>query len=42
MAQALYKIVAHNGGWGVLHDGPYRATTLQRKQAFEVSRWTCL
>jgi len=23
MAQAGYKIVAHNGGWGVLHDGGY-------------------
>jgi len=21
MAEAVYKIVAHNGGWGVLHDG---------------------
>jgi hypothetical protein len=21
MAEAVYKIVAHNGGWGVLHEG---------------------
>ena len=35
MAQAVYKIVAHNGGWGVLHDGTISGEYLTKEAALE-------
>jgi hypothetical protein len=35
MAQELYKIVAHNGGWGVLHDGTVSGDYVTKEAAFE-------
>jgi hypothetical protein len=35
MAQAVYKIVAHNGGWGVLHDGIVSGDYITKEAAFE-------
>jgi hypothetical protein len=35
MAQAVYKIVAHNGGWGVLHDGIISGEYLTKEAALE-------
>jgi hypothetical protein len=36
MAEAVYKIVAHNGGWGVLHDGTVSGDYITKEAAFEV------
>jgi hypothetical protein len=35
MAQAVYKIVAHNGGWGVLHDGIISGDYVTKEAALE-------
>ena len=35
MTQALYKIVAHNGAWGVLHDGTVSGDYVTKEAAFE-------
>jgi hypothetical protein len=35
MAEAVYKIVAHNGGWGVLHDGTISGDYMTKEAAFE-------
>jgi hypothetical protein len=35
MAEAVYKIVAHNGGWGVLHDGSVSGDYITKEAAFE-------
>jgi hypothetical protein len=35
MAQAVYKIVAHNGGWGILHDGIVSGDYITKEAAFE-------
>jgi hypothetical protein len=35
MAQAVYRIVAHNGGWGVLHDGSVSGDYTTKEAAFE-------
>ena len=37
MAHAVYKIVAHNGGWGVLHDGTVSGDYLTKEAAFEAA-----
>jgi hypothetical protein len=37
VAQAVYKIVAHNGGWGVLHDGTVSGDYLTKEAAFEAA-----
>jgi hypothetical protein len=42
MAHAVYKIVAHNGGWGVLHDGTVSGDYLTKEAAFEAVRGACL
>jgi hypothetical protein len=35
MAQAVYRIVAHSGGWGVLHDGAISGDYATKEAAFE-------
>jgi hypothetical protein len=35
MAQAVYRIVGHNGGWGVLHDGHISGDYTTKEAAFE-------
>ena len=35
MAQAVYRIVAHNGGWGVLHDGTVSGDYMTKEAALE-------
>ena len=35
MAQAIYKIVRHNGGWSIMHDGEFSAEYLTKEAAFE-------
>jgi hypothetical protein len=35
MAEAAYKIVPLNGGWGVLHDGIVSGDYLTKEAAFE-------
>jgi hypothetical protein len=35
MAEAVYKIVAHNGGWGVLHDGIVSGDYITKEATFE-------
>jgi hypothetical protein len=35
MSQAVYKIVAHNGGWGVLHDGLISGDYMTKEAALE-------
>jgi hypothetical protein len=35
MVQAVYKIVAHNRGWGVLHDGVVSGDYITKEAAFE-------
>jgi hypothetical protein len=35
MAQAVYKIVPHNGGWGVLHEGTVSGDYVTKEAAFE-------
>jgi hypothetical protein len=35
MAQEVYRIVAHNGGWGVLHDGTISGEYMTKEAAFE-------
>src|SRR5262245_54287011 len=35
MAEAVYKIVAHNGGWGVLHGGTVSGDYITKEAAFE-------
>jgi hypothetical protein len=37
MAEAVYKIVAHNGGWGVLHDGAVSGEYITKEAAFEAA-----
>jgi hypothetical protein len=35
MPRAVYKIVAHNGGWGVLHDGIISGDYVTKEAALE-------
>jgi hypothetical protein len=35
MSHAVYKIVAHNGGWGVLHDGIISGDYMIKEAALE-------
>jgi hypothetical protein len=35
MAQAVYKVVAHNGGWGILHDGIVSGDYATKEAALE-------
>jgi hypothetical protein len=35
MSQAVYKIVAHNDGWGVLHDGIISGDYMTKEAALE-------
>jgi hypothetical protein len=35
MSQAVYKIVAHNCGWGVLHDGITSGDYMTKEAALE-------
>lgn len=35
MTEAVYRIVAHNGGWGVLHDGIILGDYATKEAAFE-------
>jgi hypothetical protein len=37
MAEAIYKIVAHNSGWGVLNDGTVSGDYLTKEAAFEAA-----
>jgi hypothetical protein len=37
MVEAVYKIVAHNGGWGVLHDGNVSGDYVTKEAAFEAA-----
>lgn len=37
MVEAVYKIVAHNGGWGVLHEGNVSGDYLTKEAAFEAA-----
>jgi hypothetical protein len=35
MAQAVYRIVPHKEGWGVLHDGTVSGDYMTKEAAFE-------
>jgi hypothetical protein len=35
MTQAVYKIVAHSGGWSIMHDGEFSGDYLTKEAAFE-------
>jgi len=35
MIEAIYKVVPHNGGWGILHDGTLSGDYLTKEAAFE-------
>jgi len=37
MAEAIYKILAHNSGWGVFHDGTVSGDYLTKEAAFEAA-----
>jgi hypothetical protein len=37
MVEAVYRIVAHNGGWGVLHEGTVSGDYITKEAAFEAA-----
>jgi len=37
MAEAVYKVVPNNGGWGVLHDGEVSGDYITKEAAFEAA-----
>jgi hypothetical protein len=37
MAEAVYRVVAHNGGWGILHDGAVSGEYITKEAAFEAA-----
>jgi hypothetical protein len=37
MVGAVYKIVAHNSGWGILHEGTVSGDYITKEAAFEAA-----